>query len=218
VKNMVQNEILNNLRDAVLKGDDDIALELTEKALKEGQKPLDIINEGIVPGIQEAGELWKKNEYFQPDVVMSAEAFRVAMEKIEPLLSTGEIGAAGKVVIGTVEGDMHTLGKLMVVAMLRSAGFQVIDIGEDISITTFVEKVKELNPDILGLGCYMTTTMLEMKKIIQKLQNDGIRNNVKVMIGGVPITQEYADEIGADAWGKDAFEAAEKAKQLMGAS
>ena len=215
---MSQKDILKNILDAVLTGDDDVALELVQKALKEGLKPLDIVNEGIVPGIQEAGELWKKNEYFQPDVVMSAEAFRVAMEIIEPLLSTDEIGAAGKVVIGTVEGDMHTLGKLMVVAMLRSAGFQVIDIGEDIAVTTFIEKVGEFNPDILGLGCYMTTTMLEMKKIIQKLQNDGIRNNIKVLIGGVPTTQEFADEIGADGWGKDAFDAAEKAKQLMGMS
>lgn len=215
---MSQIEILNNIRDAVLEGDDDLALELVQKALKEGKDPLDIINEGIVPGIQEAGELWKKNEYFQPDVVMSAEAFRVSMEIIEPLLSSDEIGAAGKVVIGTVEGDMHTLGKLMVVAMMRSAGFQVIDIGEDIAVTTFIEKVRDLNPDILGLGCYMTTTMLEMKKIIQRLKNDGIRNNIKVMIGGVPTTQEYADEIGADSWGRDAFDAAEKAKQLMGVS
>lgn len=215
---MSQTEILNNLKVAVLKGDDDIALDLVQKALNDGVKPLDIINGGIVPGIQEAGELWKKNEYFQPDVVMSAEAFRVAMEIIEPKLSSGESGASGKVVIGTVEGDMHTLGKIMVKAMLHSAGFEVIDIGEDVSVSTFIEKVGELNPDILGLGCYMTTTMIEMKKIVQKLQNDGIRNNIKVMIGGVPTTQEYADEIGADAWGKDAFDAAEKAKQLMGVS
>jgi len=114
-----------------------------------------------------------------------------------------------------VAGDMHTLGKIIVIVMLRSAGFEVIDVGEDVSIATFIEKVKELKPNILGLGCYMTTTMLDMKDIIKKLQENGLRNSVKVMVGGVPTSQEFSDEIGADAWGKDAVDAAEKAKKLM---
>lgn len=212
---MTEKNILNDLKEAVLKGDDDLAFDLAQKALDNGTAAIDIMMEGIVPGIQEAGELWKRNEYFQPDIVMSAEAFRMAMEVIEPRLTSEEFSATGKVIIGTVAGDMHTLGKLMVKAMLRSAGFEVIDIGEDISVATFIEKVKEYNPDIVGLGCYMTTTMLEMKEVLISLQNSGIRNNIRVIIGGVPTTQKFADEIGADAWGKDAFDAVEKAKKLM---
>lgn len=206
---------LKELENAILEGEDDLAQSLAQKAIEEKIQPLNIVNEGIIPGIEEAGVLWKKNEYFLPDVVMSAEAFKMAMKVIEPHLSTGEFGATGKVVIGTVAGDMHTLGKIIVIVMLRSAGFEVIDLGEDVSIATFIEKVKELKPNILGLGCYMTTTMLDMKDIIKKLQENGLRNSVKVMVGGVPTSQEFADEIGADAWGKDAVDAAEKAKKLM---
>ena len=212
---MTETNILNDLKEAVLVGDDDLAFDLAKKALDNKTAAIAILKQGIVPGIQEAGEKWKRNEYFQPDIVMSAEAFRMAMEVIEPRLSSEDYSATGKVVIGTVAGDMHTLGKLMVKAMLRSGGFEVIDIGVDTSVATFIEKVKEHNPDILGLGCYMTTTMLDMKEVITSLQNNGIRNKVRVMIGGVPITQEFADEIGADAWGKDAFDAVEKAIKLM---
>jgi len=212
---MTETNILNDLKEAVLVGDDDLAFDLAKKALDNNTAAIAILKQGIVPGIQEAGEKWKRNEYFQPDIVMSAEAFRMAMEVIEPRLSSEDYSATGKVVIGTVAGDMHTLGKLMVKAMLRSGGFEVIDIGVDTSVATFIEKVKEHNPDILGLGCYMTTTMLDMKEVITSLQNNGIRDKVRVMIGGVPITQEFADEIGADAWGKDAFDAVEKAIKLM---
>ncbi len=212
---MAVTNTLKELENAILEGEDDLAQSLAQKALEENIQPLNIVNEGIIPGIEEAGELWKKNEYFLPDVVMSAEAFKMAMEIIEPHLTAGEFGATGKVVIGTVAGDMHTLGKIIVIVMLRSAGFEVIDVGEDVSIATFIEKVKELKPNILGLGCYMTTTMLDMKDIIKKLQENGLRNSVKVMVGGVPTSQEFSDEIGADAWGKDAVDAAEKAKKLM---
>lgn len=212
---MTETNILNDLKEAVLVGDDDLAFDLAKKALDNNISAVKIMKDGIVPGIHEAGEKWKRNEYFQPDIVMSAEAFRMALEIIEPRLSSEDYNAIGKVVIGTVAGDMHTLGKLMVKAMLRSGGFEVIDLGEDIPATTFIEKVKEHNPDILGLGCYMTTTMLDMKEVIKLLQDSGFRDKVKVIIGGVPITQEYADEIGADAWGKDAFDAVEKAKKLL---
>ena len=137
------------------------------------------------------------------------------MDIIEPKLSAGERGSSGKIVIGTVAGDMHNLGKIMVNATLRGGGFEVIDLGEDVSKELFIKTVKEEKPDILGLGCYMTTTMLEMKKILGLLQNEGLRNNVKVLVGGVPTTQEFADEVGADAWGKDAFDTVEKAKKIM---
>jgi len=213
---MGENKVLIELKKAVLEGDDDIAQELAQKALDQGIAPMIIAEQGIIPGIQEAGEMWKRNEYFHTDIILCAEAFRLAMELIEPKLSSGEKGTSGKILIGTVAGDMHNLGKIMVNATLRGGGFEVIDLGEDVSQETFIEKIKEFNPDILGLGCYMTTTMLEMKDLIKRLQQEGLRDKVKVMIGGVPITQEYAEEAGADAWGKDAFDTVEKAKQIMG--
>lgn len=209
-------KIIDNLKTAVLEGDDDLAKELAEKALEEGIKPIKVMKEGIIPGIVEAGDLWKKNEYFQTDIILRAEAFRLAMEIVEPKLSSDYLRSSEIVVIGTVAGDMHNLGKIMVKATLRSGGFDVIDLGEDVPTTTFIEKVKELKPDILGLGCYMTTTMLEMKEIIKHLENGGLRDNIKIIVGGVPITQEFVDEIGADAWGKDVFDAVEKAKKIMG--
>ena len=178
-------------------------------------EPATIISNALVPGIQEAGELWNQNVYFWPDIVMSTEAFRITMEVIEPHLSAGQIGSSGKVLIGTVAGDMHNLGKKIVIDILRCANFNVTDLGEDVPMKTFIDKVKESKPDILGLGCYMTTTMLEMRNIIAELKQDGLRDSVKVLIGGVPISQEFADEIGADAWGKDAFDAVEKARQLV---
>jgi methanogenic corrinoid protein MtbC1 len=211
-------KILEDLKKAVLEGDDDIAADLARKALDQGLPPLDIVNEAVIVGIQEAGELWKQNEYFHTDIILCAEAFRMAMEVIEPKLSSGEIGTSGKVVIGTVAGDMHNLGKIMVDATLRGGGFEVIDLGEDVAQDTFIQKIKELNPNILGLGCYMSTTMLEIGSIIKRLESEGLRSKVKVLIGGVPCTQEFADEIGADAWGKDAFDSVEKAKKLMGVS
>jgi methanogenic corrinoid protein MtbC1 len=210
--------IIEDLKKAVLEGDDDIAADFARKALDQGLPPLDIVNQAIIAGIQEAGELWKRNEYFHTDIILCAEAFRLAMEVIEPKLSSGEKGTSGKVVIGTVAGDMHNLGKIMVDATLRGGGFEVIDLGEDVAQDTFIQKIKELNPNILGLGCYMSTTMLEIGSIIKRLESEGLRSKVKVLIGGVPCTQEFADEIGADAWGKDAFDSVEKAKKLMGVS
>ncbi len=208
-------ETLKKLKKAVVEGEDDLALSLAQQSLEEGDQPLAIVNEAIVAGIQEAGELWKKSEYFLSDMIMSAEAFRVAMEVVEPNIAAGETSTAGKLVIGTVAGDMHDLGKMMVIAMLRGAGFHVIDLGEDVPTETFIDKVKELKPDILGLGCYMTTTMVEMGTVIKHLEENGLRGSVKVMIGGVPTSQEYANESGADAWGKDALDAVEKAQRLM---
>jgi corrinoid protein of di/trimethylamine methyltransferase len=209
------SDVLQELRKAVLEGEDESAEKLARQALKDGIKPFTIVSEGIVSGVHEAGERWKKNEYFTPDMIMATEAFRTAMEVVEPKLTSEETGVGGRVVIGTVAGDMHDLGKRIVIAMLRSAGFKVTDLGEDVSATTFVEKVRELEPDILGLGCYMTTTMPEMKLVIGDLKANKLPGNVKVMIGGVPTSQEFADEIGADAWGQDALDAVEKAERLM---
>lgn len=208
-------DISEELKKAVLEGKDDLALSKAKEALETGSQPIALINDGLIPGIIEAGELWKKNVYFWPEVVMSTEAFKAAMEVIEPHLPAGEVGTAGKVVIGTVAGDMHNLGKMIVINMLKCANFNVIDLGEDVPMTTFIDKVRELKPDILGLGCYMTTTMPEMRDVVKSLKDNGLRNNVKVIIGGVTTSQKFAEDIEADAWGKDAFDAVEKVKQLI---
>ncbi len=208
-------ETLNDLRQAVLEGDDDAAVSLTNRAIVENIPPIDIVNLAIVAGIQEAGDLWKNNEYFLSDMIMCVEAFQGGMEILEPHLAKDQSSTLGRYVIGTVAGDMHNLGKLIVVALLKSAGFEVIDLGEDVSTETFIDKVKELKPNILGLGCYMTTTMREMKIVIDNLSACGIRDDIKVMIGGIPTSQTYADDIGADGWGSDALKTVTIAKQLV---
>jgi corrinoid protein of di/trimethylamine methyltransferase len=210
------SDILEEVKQAIVDGDDDIAIAQIEQALEEGIDPEKVLKQAIVPGIERAGELWRENVYFMPDVVLSAEAFRVAMKAVEPHLAGRETNKLGTIIIGVVAGDMHDLGKSIVIAMLTGAGFEVIDLGVDVPTETFIEKIKELNPDIVGIGCYMTTTMLELKDMMKLLEGSELRGRVKVMIGGVPTTQQFADEIGADAWGKDALDAVGKARNLMG--
>ncbi len=209
------SEVLQKLKQAVIEGEDDAAGAAAKQALQEGAKALDIVNSAIVPGIQAAGQLWKDNKYFLPDVVMAAEAFNAAMAIVQPKLTAEGAKKTGKVLIGTVAGDMHTLGKSIVIAMLQGAGFEVVDLGVDVPTKTFIDKTAEIKPDIVGAGCYMSTTMLEMKDIIAGLKAKGLRSKVKVMVGGVPTSQEFADEVGADAWGKDALDATAKAVKLV---
>jgi len=210
--------ILEGIQQAIVEGDDDIAASQTKKAIDDGVDTLEIFRNAIIPGIEQAGKLWQENVYFMPDVVLSAEAFKAAMKVIEPYLKKIDARYTGKILQGVVAGDMHDLGKSIVIAVFMGAGFEVIDLGVDIPVEVFIEKIKEHQPDILGVGCYMTTTMLGVKELMHALQEHGLRNKVKVMIGGVPTTQQFADEIGADAWGKDALDAAIKAKQLMEAA
>jgi 5-methyltetrahydrofolate--homocysteine methyltransferase len=202
---------------AVTEGEDTQARQLVNDALAAGLPPIDILQQGVVAGITQAGELWKANKYFLPDVILSADAFKAAMEPLTPLLKQAQGLSRGKFVIGVVEGDMHDLGKSLVGAMLSSAGFDVIDLGINVSQDKFIQAVKDHQPVILGLGAYMSTTMLEMKGVIAELERQGLRTKVKVMVGGVPTSQEFADEVGADAWGKEALEAMSKALKLVGA-
>ncbi len=210
-------EILEKISKAVTEGDDDTTNTLVAEALNAGMEPLAVLNDGVVAGILETGERWHRNEYFLPDVIMSAEAFKAGMELLDPRLKqTGQGRHGKKFVIGVVEGDMHDLGKSLVVAMLTSAGFDVIDLGIDVPRARFIEAVQTHKPAVVGLGAYMTTTMLGMKEIIGDLKREGLRDGTKVMVGGVPTSQEFADEVGADAWGKDALDAMQKAMTLAG--
>jgi corrinoid protein of di/trimethylamine methyltransferase len=207
--------ILEQVKQAIIDGDEDAAQAHAGDALLQGINPLAVVKEAIVPGIERTGELWKENVYFMPDVVLSTEAFKAAMNVVAPQLAALTADSRGRYVMGVVAGDMHDLGKNIVAAMLTGAGFEVIDLGVDVPTPTFIEKVKELKPDILGVGCYMTTTMLELRGVMKGLSDNGLRGSLKVMVGGVPTTQSFADEVGADAWGKDALDAVEKARWLM---
>lgn len=200
---------------AVTEGEEEEAVKRVEEALKNGLPPIEIMQKGIVAGISKAGALWKANEYFLPDVIMAADAFKAAMALLKPHLEEkGGTTKGKKVVIGVVQGDVHDLGKSLVIAMLTSAGFEVIDLGIDVPLQKFIDTVREQKPDLIGLGAYMTTTMLEMKGIIAELEKQGLRKNLKVMVGGVPTSQEFADQVGADAWGKDALDTVQKALKL----
>jgi 5-methyltetrahydrofolate--homocysteine methyltransferase len=202
---------------AIVEGDDAQATRLVEAALAQGLPPLDILNQGVVAGINQTGELWAANKFFLPDVILSADAFKAAMVPLEPRLKASRGGEPShKFVIGVVQGDMHDLGKSLVIAMLTSAGFEVIDLGIDVPKERFIEAVRQYRPAILGLGAYMSTTMLEMKDVIAELEKQGLRQGTKVMVGGVPTSQEFADEVGADAWGKDAMVAMQRALELVG--
>jgi corrinoid protein of di/trimethylamine methyltransferase len=208
---------LAGIQTAIVEGDDAQAAKLVQAALAGGLPPLDILNQGVLAGIKKTGELWAANKYFLPDVILSADAFKAAMTPLEPRLKAGRGSQpTHKFVIGVVQGDVHSLGKSLVIAMLISAGFEVIDLGIDVPKDRFIEAVKRYRPAILGLGAYMSTTMLEMKEIIAELKAQGLRDGLKVMVGGVPTSQEFADEVGADAWGKDAMLAMQEALGLVG--
>ena len=207
---------MEELKKSITEGDPDVAEEQARKVLESGVDSTQAMNEAVVPGILEAGELWKQGLYFVPDVIMSAEAFKAAMavlEKDQPGVSAHTIG---KYVICTVAGDIHDLGKDIVCSMLKASGFEVHDLGVDVPISTFIEKVKEVHPDIVGLGAYMSTTAATMKDYIKALENEGLRSSLKVMIGGVRTSEQYAKELGADAWGRDGVHTAENALKLMG--
>ena len=209
------DEIYQAISKAITEGEEEEAVKRVQEALKSGLPPVEIMQRGIVAGISKAGALWKANEYFLPDVIMAADAFKAAMAILKPRLKEGEgVRKGKKIVMGVVQGDVHDLGKSLVIAMLTSAGFEVIDLGIDVPLQKFIDAAREHQPHILGLGAYMTTTMLEMKGIIAELEKQGLRRKLKVMVGGVPTSQEFADQVGADAWGKDALDAIQKALKL----
>jgi 5-methyltetrahydrofolate--homocysteine methyltransferase len=208
-------ELYQVISKAVMEGEEEDAVRRVNEALEAGLPPLEIMQRGIVDGINKTGERWKANEYFLPDVILAADALKAAMVLLKPHVSEEQSLAKGrKVVIGVVQGDVHDLGKSLVIAMLTSAGFEVIDLGIDVPLERFIEAARQHQPHIMGLGAYMSTTMLQMKEIITELGEKGLRQNLKVMVGGVPTSQEFADEIGADAWGKDALDALDKALEL----
>jgi 5-methyltetrahydrofolate--homocysteine methyltransferase len=189
---------------------------LTKAAMDWGIPAQKILKEGLIPGMEEVGIQFKRGDMYIPEVLVAAKAMKSALALLEPILAKEQMRYLGKVAIGTVEGDLHDIGKNLVIIMMKGVGFEVIDLGIDQSPERFVSVVKENDVQILGLSALLTTTMPKLKKTIDALKAAGVREKVKVMVGGAPVTQKYADEIGADSFASDAGEAAEKAKTLVG--
>ncbi len=200
---------------AVEKGDDEQVLKLVKKALAGGVPAIDILRKGLVPGMQALGKLFKDGQVYLPEILISTRAMNRGVDERSPLLAAADIYSKGTVVLGTVEGDLHDIGKNLVKLMLESNGFKVADAGIDVSTDSFVRAVQEQKADIIAMSALLTITMAYMPKVIEALDQAGIRNKVKVMVGGAPITREYADSIGADGFAEDCASAVDEATRLM---
>lgn len=211
------SSILEELKTAVREGDSEKSVEFAKKALEANIPPLDAITNGLAKGVKEVGDLFSEGEVFLVELVMAGDAMKAGMSVLLPVIkeSKTEMISAGKVMIGTVQGDIHSIGKDIVGTLLEADGFEVLNVGEDIQSEAFVEKVKEHKPDILGLSSLLTATLPAQKDVIEKLKAAGLKGDVKVIIGGAPTTQEWADEIGADGWAGDAVSAVNLVKQLV---
>ena len=206
---------LRRISEALIAMNEKKVKELVREALDKGVLAKEILNEGLIPGMDIVGEKMESGDMFIPEVLMSAKTMSAAVEILKPLLGDEGLTAAGKVVIGTVKGDLHDIGKNLVVMMLESAGFEVHNLGVDISPEDFVKAIKEKEPNLLALSALLTTTMSMMKQTVDAVIESGLRERVKVMIGGAPVTQKFADEIGADGYAPDAGSANKLAKALL---
>jgi len=213
-------EATAELRRTVLSYDVEGARQAAKKAVEVGVDPLKAIEEGLAQGIREVGNKFGKGEIFLIELVMAAQAMKSALEVLEPELKRKkkERKTLGRVLLGTVAGDIHSIGKTIVAAMLTANGFEVYDLGEDVPAERFVEKVRELKPDILGLSALLTTTLPEQGIVIETLKKESVRKTLKVIIGGAPASKEWAEKIGADGYGANGVEAVEVAKKLLGIS
>lgn len=206
---------LKEIREAIITGRPDDAKDLAQKALQGGGEADKILNETLIPAINEVGEKFGRNEIFFPEMLVSAMAMKEALSVLRPVLVDKGIKPIGRVVLGTVQGDLHDIGKNLVGMLLEGAGFEVTDLGIDIPKELFIKATREKNPQLLALSALLTTTMPRMKEVIDILEREGLREQVKVIIGGAPVTQQYADEIGADGYAPDAASAASKARGIL---
>jgi corrinoid protein of di/trimethylamine methyltransferase len=207
---------LKLLHDAVLNGDAKTAKAVTEAALAAGVAPLTLVQEYMMPAMSEVGRRFECNEYFVPELLLAARAMKAALELIRPLLVASGAQPVARVALGTVKGDLHDIGKNLVAAMLEGGGYEVIDLGVNVTPEQFIAAVKEKGANIIAMSALLTTTMPSMKTTVDALKQAGIRDQVKVLIGGAPITQKYADEIGADGFSESAAGAVAAAKKVLG--
>jgi len=210
-------EIFTQLTQSLIDGDPDATVDLTKKALADGVEPMAIIREGLMPGMNVVGDKFGCGEYFLPDLIIAADGMQQAMALLEPelRLRRQEVESAGTMVLGTVKGDIHEIGKSLVGTMLSANGFKVFDLGVDVPTEQFVAKVKETGANLVGLSALLTTTMTVQKQVIEALKGAGLREQVKVMVGGAPVTRSWAEEIGADGYAEDAMGAVGLARQLV---
>ena len=215
----MSEDLFKQMAQAVIDGDDDEAIALAQQALDQGVDPLEAINKGYTAGMDVVGELYSTGDYFLPDLILGGEAMKAALAALEPALkASGQVRVVlGTVVLGSVKGDIHEIGKSLVGSMLSANGFEVYDLGIDIEADEFVSKAREYNADIVALSALLTTTMLHQRDVIELLAEAGFRDRVKVMVGGSPVTQGWADQIGADGFAEDAAGAVVVAKKMMGA-
>ncbi len=206
---------LNKLYDAVVSGDAKTSQAITQQALAEGVDPLELVNKFMVPAMDEVGRRFESNEYFVPELLISARAMKAALELIRPMLIARGAQPVGRVAIGTVRGDLHDIGKNLVASLLEGGGFEVIDLGVNVAPEKFIETVQQKSANIVAMSALLTTTMPAMKTTIDALKQAGVRDKVKVLIGGAPITQKYADEIGADGYSENAVGAVALAKKAV---
>lgn len=207
--------ILEEMAEEVQKGNSDSVEVLVERALSQDMSAEEILNGGLVEGMNTVSEKFKNNEIFIPEVLISAKAMTSGLEILKPLLAEANVISKGKVVIGTVKGDLHDIGKNIVAMLLQGAGFDVVDLGADVPLEKFVEFVRKERADVVGMSALLTTTMISMKDVIEALKNAGLRENVKVIIGGAPVTESFAAQIQADGYAPDAASAADLTKRLL---
>jgi 5-methyltetrahydrofolate--homocysteine methyltransferase len=209
------SEILDDISTAVIEGDLEAIEDLTEDALDDGLSAEAILNKGLMAGMDHVGVEFRAGNMFVPEVLRSARTMQASMDILKPLLAESGVALAGKVLLGTVKGDLHDIGKNLVGMMCEGAGFEVKDIGKDVAPEAFVEAVRAFEPDVVGMSALLTTTMRSMESTIKVLEEAGVRDSVKIMIGGAPVTQAFADQIGADGYASNAASAADLAKSLV---
>jgi 5-methyltetrahydrofolate--homocysteine methyltransferase len=207
---------VDTIYDGILKGNMKAVQDATNAGLSEGLLAGRLLNEAMIPAMAEVGRLFEANEYYVPEMLIAARAMKAGLAILRPQLVEEEVKPLGKVALGTVKGDLHDIGKNLVGIMIEGAGFEIVDLGVDVSPEAFVDAVRDQDVDLVGLSALLTTTMPSMKTTIEAFEEAGLRDQVKIIVGGAPVTQRYADEIGADGYGRDAAAAANLAKQLLG--
>ena len=208
-------DILARIASELYEGEDQSVAELVQKALDQGMEPKEVLQGGLIAGMDEVGRDFKAGELFVPEVLIAARAMHAGMNVLRPLLSETDSVSAGKYLIGTVKGDLHDIGKNLVKMMLEGAGFETIDLGTDVEPQAFVDAVREHKPLLIGMSALLTTTMVQMRATVEALEEAGLRDSVKIMIGGAPVTEAFATQIGADAYAPDAASAVDKARELV---
>jgi len=209
-------DILQKIASKLYQGEEEEVAELVQQSLDQGMDPQEILSGGLIAGMDEVGRDFKAGDLFVPEVLIAARAMHAGMNVLRPLLAESDVSTVGKYLIGTVKGDLHDIGKNLVKMMLEGAGFETIDLGADVEAGDFVASVREHQPNIVGMSALLTTTMVNMKTTIEALEEAGLRDTVKIMVGGAPVTEVFAEEIGADAYASDAASAVEVARSLIG--